>query len=322
MSEAYRSSQIIFWATNQTHSQRYLPMKEGAIPWQRRCEKQGWSQSSARMLRKQATCRHPFPGPLLRPVSCGWVAASGSWVMPLLAGTRGRCVGGDTRGDPWASPGFHSCPKVGGIKSGVLPAHCSYCSTGVPLGPGGQPPCFLRRRCWEESFLTSRLRDVSCVSGNIHSVCFRGWCGVGWFHFAFVRHTHSCLCWPRIFAMYPQNPRPTKVQKHVEQSTHLELHSMNGHKNVSGAGSTCGHLARGSNTGGPPLGSAWLVGAPGDSKEAESSLSLLPWQAGPQDPALKAWILWLWIVEPGSWGWDCLAKAQMVSSQVNGFAES
>lgn len=213
-------------------------------------------------------------------------------------------------------------PQVGGIKSGVLPAHCSYCSTGMPLGPGGQPRCFLRQRCWEESFLTSRLRDISCVSGNIHSVCFRGWCGVGWLHFAFVRHTHSCLCWPRIFAMYPQNPRSTKVQKHVEQSTHLELRRMNGHKNVSGAGSTCGHLARGSNAGGPPLGSSWLVGAPGDSKEAESSLSLLPWLAGPQDPALKAWIFWLWIVEPCSWGWDHLARAQMVSSQVNGFAES
>lgn len=178
---------------------------------------------------------------------------------------------------PVSVSGFHSCPKVGGIKSGVSPAHCSYCSTGVPLGPGGKPWCFLRRwrveknPFWQDGYVTSVVSlGISTVSVS------GGGVGVGWLHFAFVRHTHSCLCWPRIFAMYPQNPRPTKVQKHVEQSTHLELCSVNGHKSVSGAGSTCGHLARGSNAGGPAPRIAWLAGAPGDSKEVESSLSCSP----------------------------------------------
>lgn len=229
-------------------------MKEGAIPWQR-CEKQGWSRSSTRMLRKQATCRHPFSGPLLRPVSCGWVAASGSWVIPLLSGTSGGDVWEETHAVIRERLRVPFLPQSRGHEIWGVASSLFLLFHRRAVGTRGKALTFPEATArWEESFLTRRLRDVSCVSGNIHSVCFRGWGGGGGGVTAFCIHTHSCLCWPRIFAMYPQNPWPTKVQKHVEQSTHLELCSVNGHKNVSGAGSTCGHLARGSNAGGPAPG--------------------------------------------------------------------
>lgn len=75
LSEAYRSSQIIFWVTDQTHSQRQVCRKGQYLDKE---DVKNRSRLSTRVLREQATCRRPFSGPLLRPVSCGWVAASGS----------------------------------------------------------------------------------------------------------------------------------------------------------------------------------------------------------------------------------------------------